>query len=129
MCGGHRFVKFAPEKRFVFDWKKPLPCPPITFLYPLKEDGIRDAEGLGIKGKGSHRGGSGEAFAIRFESDVLVESIGLKAGKEGTCGGSLRMGNRSALAIYCTDADNDAKDQQGIASDLGNSEKRRNAHS
>ena len=119
--GGHRFVEFAPEKRFVFDWKKPLPVPsPITFFVSTKGgDGIRDAEGLGIKGKGSPRVDPGEAFAIRFESDVLVESIGLTAGKEGTCGGSLRMGNRSALAIYCTDADNDAKDQQGIISDLG----------
>ena len=61
----------------------------------------------------------GEAFAIRFETDVLIESISLKAGKQGSCGGSLRMGNRSALAIYCTDADNDAKDQEGIVSDLG----------
>ena len=29
------------------------------------------------------------------------------------------MANNSALAIYCIDADNDAKDQQGIISDLG----------
>lgn len=119
--GGHRFVEFAPEKRFEFDWKKPLPVPsPLTFFVSTKGGGgIRDAEGLGIKGKGSPRVDPGEAFAIRFESDVLVESIGLTAGKKGTCGGSLRMGNRSALAIYCTDADNDARDQQGIISDLG----------
>ena len=37
----------------------------------------------------------------------------------GTCGGSLIMGKRAPLAIYCTDKDNDAKDQQGIMSDLG----------
>ena len=29
------------------------------------------------------------------------------------------MGNRAPLAIYCTDADQDAKDQTGIISDLG----------
>ena len=59
--GGHRFVEFAPEKHFVFDWKKPLPVPsPITFFVSTKGgDGIRDAEGLGIKGKGSTSGGSG----------------------------------------------------------------------
>ena len=43
----------------------------------------------------------------------------MKAGKDGTCGGSLLMGKRAPLAIYCTDKDNDAKDQQGIMSDLG----------
>ena len=119
--GGHRFVEFAPEKRFVFDWKKPLPVPsPLTFFVSTKGgNGIRDSLGLGIQGNGSKRVDPGEAFAIRFDSDVLIESIGLKAGKEGSCGGSLRMGNLSPLEIYCTDADNDANDQQGIMSDLG----------
>jgi hypothetical protein len=120
-AGGHRFISITPKKRFEFDWRNPLPVPsPLTFFVSVKgEDGVRDEQGLGIKGQKSQRVEPGEAFAIRFESDVLIESIGITAGKEGSCGGSLRMGNRSALAIYCTDADNDAKDQQGIISDLG----------
>jgi len=119
--GGHRFISIVPKKRLKFDWRNPLPVPsPLTFFVSVKGgDGVRDEKGLGIKGKESERVEPGEAFAIRFETDVLIESIGITAGKEGSCGGSLRMGNRSALAIYCTDADNDAKEQEGIISDLG----------
>jgi arylsulfatase A len=119
--GGHRFVPIVPKKIFRFDWRKPLPVPsPLTFFVSVKGgDGIRDSDGLGVVGKDSSRVETGEALAIRFQSDVLIESIGLTAGKEGSCGGSLRMGDRSALAIYCTDSDNDAKDQQGVISDLG----------
>jgi hypothetical protein len=35
------------------------------------------------------------------------------------CGGFYRVGDAAPLAIYCVDADNDAKEQQGILSDLG----------
>lgn len=120
-AGGHRFIPFAPKKRFKFDWRKPLPVPsPLTFFVSVKGGNeVRNEEGLGITGKTSQRVEPGEAFAIRFDTDVLVESIGLTAGIEGSCGGSLRMGDRSALAIYCTDADNDSNDQRGIISDLG----------
>ena len=47
-----------------------------------------------------------------------MESAAIVAGK-GTCGGFYRMGDKAPLAIYCVDADNDSKDQQGILSDLG----------
>ncbi len=119
--GGHRFVDFAPETHFQFDWRRPLPVPaPLTFFISTKGGtGIRDEEGMGIQGKGTDRIEPGEALAIRFQSDVLIESVGLAAGKEGACGGSIRMGKRSPLAIYCTDSDNDSKDQQGVMSDLG----------
>jgi len=78
-----------------------------------------DPNGVGIPGSGSNRVDAGQSIVIRFKQDVLIESVGLKAGKDGTCGGSLLMGKRAPLAIYCTDKDNDAKDQQGIMSDLG----------
>ena len=78
-----------------------------------------DPNGVGIPGSGSDRVDAGQGIALRFQQDVLIESIGLQAGKDGTCGGSLIMGKRAPLAIYCTDKDNDAKDQQGIMSDLG----------
>ena len=80
---------------------------------------MRDHEGLGVNGQDSSQVEPGEGLAIRFQSDVLIESVGLTAGEKGGCGGFFRVGKNSPLAIYCTDADNDAKDQQGIISDLG----------
>ena len=119
--GGHRMIPIVPKKRFQFDWRKPLPVPtPLTLFVSVKGgQAIRDGNGLGIDGHGSPRIEPGEALAIRFQSDVLIESIGISAGIGGSCGGSYRMGNRAPLAIYCTDADQDAKDQTGIISDLG----------
>lgn len=118
--GGHRFVSFAPKKRIVFDWTKPMPIPAPLTLSISGKGGLpaQKPDGLGIEGKGSSRIDSGEGIALRFEQDVLIESIALKAG-DGSCGGSLIKGKNSPLAIYCIDADNDAKDQQGIISDLG----------
>jgi len=120
-AGGHRFVSLAPKKRITFDWTKPIPTPaPIVLTLSTKGGAAeRDEQGMGIPGLGSPRVDSGQSIALRFQQDVLVESIGLKAGDGGTCGGSLIMGNRAPIAIYCTDKDNDAKDQQGIISDLG----------
>ncbi len=120
-AGGHRFVSLAPKERVTFDWTKPTPSPaPIVLTLSAKGGASkRDAQGMGVVGRGSPRVDSRESLAIRFKQDVLIESVGLKAGKDGTCGGSLLMGKRAPLAIYCTDKDNDAKDQQGIMSDLG----------
>ena len=47
-----------------------------------------------------------------------MESAAIEAG-DGACGGFYRMGDKAPLAIYCVDADNDSKDQQGNLSDLG----------
>jgi len=118
--GGHRFVSFAPKKRIVFDWTKPMPIPAPLTLSISGKGGLptQKPDGLGIEGKESSRIDKGEGIALRFEQDVLIESIALKAG-DGSCGGSLVKGKNSPLAIYCIDADNDAKDQQGIISDLG----------
>jgi len=120
-AGGHRFVPLAPRKRISFDWTKPIPSPAPIVMNLLAKGGkaSMDPDGVGIPGSGSGRVEDGQGIALRFQQDVLIESIGLKAGKEGTCGGSLIMGKRAPLAIYCTDKDNDAKDQQGIMSDLG----------
>jgi hypothetical protein len=60
----------------------------------------------------------GEALHIKFNRDVIVESVAIVAGK-GVCGGFYQMGTGAPLAIYCVDADNDAKTQEGIISDLG----------
>ena len=120
-AGGHRFVPLAPKKRAIFDWTKPIPSPAPKIMNLLAKGGkaSMDPAGVGVQGSGSDRVEAGQSIALRFQQDVLIESIGLKAGKDGTCGGSLIMGKRAPLAIYCTDRDNDAKDQQGIMSDLG----------
>ena len=119
--GGHRFVPLTPKKRVIFDWTQPIPSPAPMVMNLLAKGGkaSMDSDGVGIPGSGSDRVDAGQGIALRFQQDVLIESIGLKAGKDGSCGGSLIMGKRSPLAIYCTDKDNDAKDQQGIMSDLG----------
>ena len=118
--GGHRFVSFAPKKRIVFDWTKPMPIPAPLTLSISGKGGLptQKPDGLGIEGKESSRIDKGEGIALRFEQDVLIESIALKAG-DGSCGGSLVKEKNSPLAIYCIDADNDANDQKGIISDLG----------
>jgi hypothetical protein len=118
---GHRFVPLVPKKRISFDWTKPIPSPsPIVMNLSTKGGKASiDPDGVGIPGLGSPKVDSGQGVTLRFQQDVLVESVGLKAGNDGTCGGSVRMGKRAPLAIYCTDKDNDAKDQQGIISDLG----------
>jgi hypothetical protein len=120
-AGGHRFVPVAPKERVTFDWTKPIPSPAPMVMNLLVKGGKAsiDPDGVGIPGSGSDRVDAGQGIAFHFQHDVLIESVGLKAGKDGTCGGSLIMGERAPLAIYFTDKDNDAKDQQGIMSDLG----------
>ena len=82
-----------------------------------------DQNGLGLSSSGRNDNGSqvdsGESLLIKFDRDVLIESVAFAAGDGGQCGGFYRMGNRAPLAIYCVDADNDAKDQHGVLSDLG----------
>ena len=79
----------------------------------------KHADGFGVFGGRSMRVDDGEALIFRFDHDVLVESVSLVAGDGGRCGGYYTVGEHHPLAIYCVDADNDAKDQQGILSDLG----------
>jgi len=37
----------------------------------------------------------GEALALRFQQDVMIDSIQLDAGKEGKIGGCLKIGNKT----------------------------------
>jgi arylsulfatase A len=77
-----------------------------------------NARGLGISGGNFKQVDSGEALEIRFDRDVVVESVAIVAGN-GICGGFYTVGGKAPLAIYCVDADNDAKEQQGVISDVG----------
>ena len=77
-----------------------------------------NARGLGIDGGNSRQVDQGETIVVRFDQDVIVESVAVIAGN-GLCGGYYQVADRSPLAIYCIDADIDAKDQSGVLSDLG----------
>ena len=77
-----------------------------------------NSRGLGLVGGNFDQVDDGEALHIKFSRDVIVESVAIVAGK-GVCGGFYQMGAGAPLAIYCVDADNDAKTQEGIISDLG----------
>ena len=74
--------------------------------------------GLGIQGGHFEQVDDGEAILLSFDRDVIVESVSVVAGN-GVCGGFYQVGDNSPLAIYCIDADIDAKDQSGILSDIG----------
>jgi hypothetical protein len=74
--------------------------------------------GLGLAGGTFEQVDDGEALHIKFNRDVIVESVAIVAGN-GVCGGFYQMGAGAPLAIYCVDADNDAKTQEGVISDLG----------
>ena len=77
-----------------------------------------NSRGLGLVGGNFDQVDDGEALHIKFSRDVIVESVAIVAGN-GVCGGFYQMGTGAPLAIYCVDADNDAKTQEGIISDLG----------
>ncbi len=74
--------------------------------------------GLGVDGNEFGQVDSGETIVVQFDRDVIVESAAIVAGN-GVCGGFYQVGQDSPLAIYCVDADIDAKDQSGILSDIG----------
>ena len=79
------------------DWTKPIPVPsPLTVSVSVKGgEPAQDAEGFGVQGKGSNRVDPGEALALRFQQDVMIDSIQLDAGKEGKIGGYLKIGNKT----------------------------------
>ncbi len=137
-AGGHRFAPMAREAASArFAWggrgEQVGEGPAGTEAREMRQtvDGVTlrlravggqrfsaNARGLGIAGGGFLQVDAGEAIEITFDRDVLVEHVAVVAGN-GVCGGSCRVGERAPLAIYCIDADNDAKDQSGVLSDLG----------
>jgi len=99
--------------------------PGITLSLAAERDGDAVPElfhlnprGLGVDGGRFGQVDGGEALLMNFDRDVYIESIAIVAG-QGVCGGFVRVGRRSPLAIYCIDADNDEKEQHGLMSDLG----------
>ncbi|MFT4692051.1 MAG: arylsulfatase A [Limisphaerales bacterium] len=146
-AGGHRLTAAASSRRVVFDWRSaaggvsPLSREfadqsaaglrvtgagglKLTVTGRRKDRGLSDAvfspnfHGLGLGSGEVKQVEGGEALVLSFDRDVIVESAAIVAGN-GTCGGFYRVGDAAPLAIYCVDADNDAKEQQGVISDIG----------
>ncbi|MCA9137319.1 MAG: arylsulfatase [Planctomycetales bacterium] len=146
--GGHRIAALAPEQRVHLDWSsdsfkqmidgKNLAEVVIhdehrTVKATLrvnhsssdvkgdlsKRTIVTTPHGIGILGGGSNQADDRESFLIQFDKDVIVESVAIVAGANGTCGGFYQVADAAPLAIYCVDADIDAKDQSGILSDIG----------
>ena len=86
----------TPGAAVSLDWTKPIPVPsPLTVSVSVKGgEPAQDTNGFGVQGKGSNRVDPGEALALRFQQDVMVDSIQLDAGKEGKIGGYLKIGNK-----------------------------------
>jgi arylsulfatase A len=140
--GGHRLVKLAGPQRVTFDWRGKDNVPgklagqfagQSAKGFSVTVDGLKmtvkgiastgaefspNARGLGLSGGKAKQVEGGETLEIRFDRDVIVESAAIVAGN-GVCGGFYQVGGRAPLAIYCVDADNDAKEQQGVISDIG----------
>ncbi len=139
--GGNRLIDAGTEKRVTFDWRKEDKGNRLDDLFkPAKsnrlvmkskwlsitvigkgEQGVTispNFRGLGLSGGKFEQVDGGESLHIQFDKDVIVESVAIVAGK-GVCGGFYQMGKAAPLAIYCVDADNDAKTQEGVISDLG----------
>ena len=87
----------TPGKSVSLDWTKPIPVPsPLTVSVSVKGgQPAQDPNGFGVKGKESNRVEPGEALALRFQQDVMIDLIQLDAGKEGKIGGYLKMGNKT----------------------------------
>ncbi|MEM7013728.1 MAG: arylsulfatase [Verrucomicrobiota bacterium] len=96
--GGHRAMEFAPKRREIFNAPKGV-VKRGDLQLTIQEDG--------------------KALEISFNQNVIVESVGLSAGENGSCGGFYKLGDNEAMQIYCIDGDNDQKDQGGAISDLG----------
>ncbi|MCS7465973.1 arylsulfatase [Stieleria sp. ICT_E10.1] len=144
-AGGHRMVPIATTKRTTIDLHADgavarqvdgksvaetvvnVGDAPLTMVMEavvgkqaVAEPAFRaGAVGLGIRGGRPGKVDQHEAIEIRFDRDVIVESAAIVAGQDGVCGGFYRVGEGAPLAIYCVDADLDAKDQSGLLSDIG----------
>ena len=123
--GGHRLTEFAPSERTTIDWRRDgLAATDLGSGLKVRVNAERggrlnaSAIGLGISGGDSDDVDAKEALLVRFDRDVIVESVSIVAG-DGVCGGFYQVGDAAPLAIYCIDADNDAQDQSGILSDIG----------
>ena len=108
----------TPGKAVSLDWTKPIPVPsPLTVSVSVKGgQPAQDPNGFGVQGKGSNRVDPGEALALRFQQDVMIDSIQLDAGKEGKIGGYLKIGNKTQNIIK-TDGGNKGRGKSVVSLD------------
>ncbi len=147
-AGGHRLVPLVAERRVVFDWQSggiggdefamrfdgqsaggvsvsskngdvTMTVVGVVGKRVLSQSAFStNARGLGLDGGSVKQVDQGEGLLISFDRAVILESATIVAGN-GACGGFYQVGEGDPLAIYCIDADNDSREQQGILSDLG----------
>ncbi len=146
-AGGHRIVPFAGAESLTFDWREGGNLHDVVkrqaeragvrlagtiggekvnvALNATGSKGAKDPagispnpRGIGVNGGKFEQVDEGEALTVRFDRDVIVDSVAIVAGN-GACGGFYRVADKAPLAIYCVDADNDAKTQEGVISDIG----------
>jgi hypothetical protein len=77
----------------------------------------QDPNGFGVQGKGSNRVDPGEALALRFQQDVMVDIIRLDAGQKGKIGGHLKVGSKMQNIIK-TDRSRKGR-EKGVVSLVG----------
>ena len=104
-------VDRASGLRLIFELQSASPTAPSPRF-------AHTAQGLGVQGTTGNRIEGGIAVNVRFSQDVVVESVGLMAGK-GRCGGFYQIKDSAPLALYCIDADNDSREQEGRVTDIG----------
>jgi hypothetical protein len=86
----------VPGEAVSLDWTKPIPVPsPLTVSVSVKGgQPAQDPDGFGVQGSGSNRVDPGEALALRFQQDVMIDIIRLDAGQKGKIGGHLKVGSK-----------------------------------
>ena len=108
----------TPGKAVSLDWTKPIPVPsPLTVSVSVKGgQPAQDPNGFGVQGNGSNRVDPGEALALRFQQDVMVDSIRLDAGKEGKIGGFIKLGKKKHPIVQ-RDSGRQGKDRRLLSLD------------
>ena len=107
-----------PGKAVSLYWTKPIPVPsPLTISVSVKGgQPAQDSDGFGVQGSGSNRVDPGEALALRFQQDVMIDSIQLDAGKEGKIGGYLKIGNKTRNIVK-TDRGRNSRENSVVSLD------------
>ena len=107
----HTLKERTPGEAVSLDWTKPIPVPsPLTVSVSVKGgQPAQDPDGFGVEGQGSSRVDPGEALALRFQQDVMIDSIQLDAGKEGKIGGYLKIGNKTQNIVKTDRGRKDSK--------------------
>ena len=91
----------VPGDAIMLDWTKPIPVPsPLTVSVSVKGgEPAQGPNGFGVQGNGSTRVDPGEALALRFQQDVMIDSIRLDAGKHGKIGGYIKLGDKKSPIV------------------------------